>query len=481
MALPLSLSGFLIFLSFLLGVFIGSFGVSPLFIGVSFFIGALIFVLGLTGRTFALILGLAVLLFTLGLWRMTSALQPDAKISALEGHTYQFNGIVESIDQISGANIHISVRTSELAGSETLISVITRRFPELHRGDEIVVSGKIEPVPADQEALFKRRGIRIEMAFPKITPNDHQAFSFLMALEKVKGAFVRGITKIMPEPDASFILGILIGERSTLGQDMKDAFAKTGTSHIVALSGYNITIVALAIAWLLGGLHLSARWRLIISACTIAIFVLLVGGGASVVRAAVMGVLALIARERGRIYEMTNALVAAAVIMVFINPYLLRFDLSFQLSFLATLGIILPQKLERWLQWIPEKGEFRQIISATIAAEIFVYPLIVFYFGRVSLIGPLANLLVLPFIPATMLLGFIVGVLGIVFSPLGFLFGWVLHIFLSYELGVITSFSRLPGASVTLPQFFAWILSLPPLIITFFYIYQRLHRVRLAR
>ena len=278
------------------------------------------------------------------------------------------------------------------------------------------------------------------------------------------------------------MLGILIGARSTISPELQMAFQRTGTSHLVALSGFNITIIAIAISWMLSGFHLSSRAKLMISAASVTLFVLLVGGGASVVRAAIMGILALIARERGRIYEMTNALLFAAIVMILINPYLLRFDLSFQLSFLATLGIIImPPKLESWLLWSAKESGIAEILYATLGAELFVFPLILWQFGRVSLIGPLANLLVLPLIPFTMLLGFLVGVLGMIAPSLAYILAWVGHLLTSYELGVIKLLSAFPGSSATLPKVFTWIATLPAVYFAIVYIKDRFRYVRLAK
>ena len=172
-----------------------------------------------------------------------------------------------------------------------------------------------------------------------------------------------------------------------------------------------------------------------------------------------MAILALIARATGRNYDVLRALILAGIFMILLNPYVLVFDVSFQLSFLATIGVIfLAPRIEKYFTWITKKFQLRDIVSVTCAAYIFVFPFILYKMGNLSLVALPANVLILPFIPFTMLLGFITGGLGFIWYIFAVPAGFLSYIFLHYELLVINFFASLPFASFAIPNF--------PLIIT---------------
>jgi len=482
--LPLSLAGFLVFLAFLAGVLAASFvAIPPTAIWAVFVLGAALAALGLKRSRTTIVIGVAIVSLALGIFRMSMALVPDNAITPHLGIQKTFAGQIIEPPDIKGQVARYVLNTSEVTGKNIRILVTVRRFPEFRRGETIEISGVIESLPEeypDYRVSLKRRGIAAVMSFPDIALSDPQPFSLLRLLDELKIKFEDAISSALPEPDAGFTLGILLGERASLSDDFREALARTSTSHIIALSGFNITMIALAVSWAFGLVHLSERARFFLATVVIVLFVVLVGGGASVVRAAFMGVLILVARERGRIYDVTNALVFAAVLMAFANPYILRFDLSFQLSFLATLGIILvPPLLESYIQRLPNPWGIRELLVATISAELFVYPLILWHFGTVSLVGPLANLLILPVIPHTMLLGFIVGVFAMFSAPLAWISGWALHVLVWYEFFVIKFFADFRFAAAALPKFASLVFAILPFWITARYVFTRFSGFRL--
>jgi competence protein ComEC len=189
----------------------------------------------------------------------------------------------------------------------------------------------------------------------------------------------------------------------------------------------------------------------------ISLFGVLVGGGATVVRSCFMSGVALSADLIRRDYNVIRALIFAGLIMLIQNPNILLHDPSFQLSFLATLGLILLAKpLEERLTFIPEKFGLRGTIATTFATQIFVSPFILYMMGQISIIGVVVNILVLPFIPATMLFVFLTGAMGFVSTALSQIFGFVTHFLLSYELFMVEHFAKISFASVTVPQFSPW-------------------------
>lgn len=454
--------GIFAFSLFLAGVFLASFFSPPFFLVYALLLlGSVSILLGLPAGSKMLVLGIGLVFMGLGIIRMTEVLSSELPVPEGSQHA---GIIIESTPKDTYQELVIRLEMDQR------ILLRTQLIPQFFRGETISFEGVIKPT---EEELFEnyqkqleRRKIAGIVSYPRsVQYADPQPITFIGTLEKVKILFTDSLKAHLPEPDASFIAGITIGERTSIPEELREAFADTSTSHLVALSGYNITIVGVAVTSLFSYFHLSQRLKLFLTAFLIICFVMLAGASPSIVRAAVMGVLALLARERGRTFEMTNALIFAAAVMVYINPHILTLDLSFQLSFLATLGIILvPPLLEERFFWLPKF--LREVIMATIGAELFVFPLILWNFGEISLVGLFANFLIVPLIPYTMGVGAATGGIGILFPFLADAAGWVTHLLVTYELGVVRLFASFPGASVALPQYTAYIIALPAFLLT---------------
>ncbi len=228
-----------------------------------------------------------------------------------------------------------------------------------------------------------------------------------------------------------------------------NAFNTTGTTHIIAISGFNITIIVAALDSIRRRLFLPKKASFIIIISGIFLFTILTGASASVIRAAVMGALVLIARQLGRQSQITSALLFTACVMIFLNPMILRFDVGFQLSFLSTLGLVyLSPLILSWFFWLPKISQ--EPLALTLSAQVLSLPIILYNFGRLSFISLLANVLILPIIPITMLLGFLSGILGVIYISLGQILGWFSWIFLSYTIFIVSNLAELPYASVNL-------------------------------
>ena len=274
-------------------------------------------------------------------------------------------------------------------------------------------------------------------------------------LYKLKLGFVANLNRTLGEPHSALAAGLVVGEKSALGKDLLDDFRTVGLIHIVVLSGFNITIVADALRRMLS--FLPRVWGIIIGGIGIALFGILVGGGATVIRSCFMAGVALSADLIRRDYNVVRALAFAALLMLIQSPMILLHDPSFQLSFLATLGLILlASPIEKRLTRIPEKFGLRGIVASTFATQIFVSPYILYMMGKLSIIGVVVNILVLPLIPATMLAVFVTGALGFVSFSLSQIAGWATHLLLAYELFMVEHFARIPFAAVNVPQFSFW-------------------------
>ena len=335
------------------------------------------------------------------------------------------------------------------------------RYPVAKTGDIIKFTCALQkPEPFEGFAYDKyllSRGISQQCSRLKNVRIIAGESSITRSIFSLKETFSQTINKLFPEPHASFLAGILYGERAGIPKQYTEQFEKTGTSHILAISGYNITILTIAILAALTSLLVprkKAVWAVIIG---VSLFVIFVGSGASVVRAAIMGMVPLFARMIGRLTSPVFVLMHVAGLMVLHRPLILIYDPGFQLSFVATLGlIILTPKLLKKTSWLPDDTlDFKQTAAATLSAIIFTLPLILFHFGQLSLTALPVNLLTIPFMPLVMATGFIAMLLGMIHPVLGIIAATIPYLILSYILFIIDWFSGVPFGAIAVE--FSWI------------------------
>lgn len=260
--------------------------------------------------------------------------------------------------------------------------------------------------------------------------------------------FVSIITRVLPEPHAGLLAGIVFGTKTSISTDLYDALIITGTLHIAALSGMNITI--LTKLFFSTFLLILPRWiSSILTIGVIVVFVLFVGPSPSVVRAAIMGSITLVAPLTGRISTalITWGITIASMLLVDLT---LIGNISFQLSALASLGMILfsqnsPSYVtggKKIVAWVKEE------LTITLSAQVFTIPLILFTFGRISLISPVTNILIGWTIPIITTLGLCVSIFGWIWLPLGQLLAWITWVFLEWLIQAVIITSRIPFASI---------------------------------
>lgn len=336
-------------------------------------------------------------------------------------------------------------------------------------GDEVSVSGKLEKpenFTTDQGKNFdyinylRKDSILYVMNFPEIDIVSRGNGNFVKNfLFNIKNKFLEKINKVIPSPESLLLGGIILGEKASFDTELRQDFINTGTIHIVALSGYNITIVAEWFMKIFSFLpRLYATWMGVFS---IILFILMTGSSSTAIRAGVMAILALYARQTGRNYDVARILVFTAIVMILFNPFILVFDVSFQLSFIATIALIFfTPKVEKYFMWVPKSFGLREIASITFAVYIFVLPFILYKMGSLSLVALPTNFLVLPFIPFIMAFGFLTGFLGQISYLLSVPFGYISYFLLQYELWIINIFANIPFASLSIPNF--------PLFLTIF-------------
>lgn len=308
---------------------------------------------------------------------------------------------------------------------------------------EIIPGSRIKFVGKVESQMVMGKVVRIKMIDPKaeyVSMNAGETISPLQKMMIVLASWRKkwvGILQLsLPEPMASLAAGILLGVKGQMPQDFYLALVATGTLHIVAASGYNVSIVAEVLMKALSGL-VARGVGVATGIFGIILYVLISGGSASVVRAGIMGSLTLVAYYFGRPTEARRLLWVTGGIMLLVNPMMLV-DIGFQLSFVATIGLLY---LEPLMKKLPQHKFLTEYLYPTLAASTLTLPVILYHFGRVSWISPIVNILILPVVPLVMGMTAIQILLGSISSGLGQVVAWLVYVPLGWMVFVIKLFS----------------------------------------
>ena len=328
------------------------------------------------------------------------------------------------------------------AGAITIFAPLNSHYGY---GDELRATGAITPSQDEWQspAIFPK-GLKLVA--------KHKAFLFREWLIDLKLAIIDRYNTVLSPDEAMLLGGITFGAKQNFKQDLKDAMAASGTTHLVAISGYNITIVIVATEGILGS-WFSRRAKFFATIGLIVVFVLMTGLQSSAIRAAIMGFLVLTAKESGRIFSMRNAIVLTALVMAVLNPNIIAHDVGFELSFMSLLGIVCLCDPLKKLFHLEMSGvlDWKDSAVTTLAAQLGTMPILIAVFNQFSATAILPNVLVLGTVPLTMLLGFILAVLGFLSFYLAFFVGKLTGLLLAYQLVVIRFF-----ATVAIPLPFAF-------------------------
>ena len=366
--------------------------------------------------------------------------------------------------------------------SKSKILLVANRFPEFQYGDKIKVEGKLAlpknfvgdmGVEFDYISYLSKDNIHFIIYQPQINLLESSKAGLFASLYQLKNIFIAKISNVVPEPNASLLSGMLFGAKQSLGIDLLDQFKNVGLIHIVVLSGYNITIIAWAIlsfTYYFGKRNLG----LFISVLGIILFSIMVGLGATVIRAGIMALIAILARYLGRPADALRWLFIAGFLMLLYNPLSLLRDPSFQLSFMATLGLIIftpfvYQILSKKFSFISERFALREIISSTIAVQIFILPLLIKMSGIVSLISFIINPFILPFTPLLMALGGLTGGAGLISYFLSWPFGTLSYLLTEFVIRTVELSASLPLATLPVGQISLWLIIIWYLFYGFIY------------
>ncbi|MGC9599185.1 MAG: ComEC/Rec2 family competence protein [Minisyncoccia bacterium] len=348
------------------------------------------------------------------------------------------------------------------AGTVKIMAPPESDFPY---GEILSVTGTIVPSEAagSDPVVFSPKNIAVLAT--------HRGFWLRERMLELKLAILAKYREVLPEDQAALLGGIAFGSKVYFKKELKDAMALSGTTHLVAVSGYNITIVIVAARDLFKRFF-SRRATFFAAVVALVLFMFMVGLQASAVRAAIMGFLALVAREMGEEYSMRNAIVFTAAFMALLDPSVLTGNVGFILSFLSLAGIVyLGPPLKRLLRYREDSDgslfDWKENAATTLSAQLMVMPVLINSFGRFSLVAILANILILSTVPLTMFFGALFALLGFVSHHLIFFAAKLVGLILAYQLFVMRLFAAL-AVPVPLPLNSAFAIALYYLIIAIF-------------
>ena len=463
--------------SFIGGVFLNSFFIVPQLLALCFVILGVFLISVLWERRKFVVIGFCFLFLAVGVWRHQEVI---LKIYYPQEKIVSFSGKVVGEPDIRKDNARLTVEAKEISGK---ILLVTDRYPEYQYGDELMVSGKIQ-IPQEFEAseedkssssslagaqdfnykdYLAKDGIYSIIYYPQLELAGRGNYSSLgSAIYAVILSFkneLRGsINQNLSPPQSSIISAIILGDKRQISQEWKDKLNYAGLRHLTAISGMHVAVLTAILMSFLIGLGFWRRHAFYLSITLIALFILLTGLQPSAVRAGIMGGLFLLAQHVGRKGQSLGMIVLAAALMLFHNPLLLKLDVGFQLSFLAMLGIIYFSPIfQNWLRRVPSFFHLKDVLAMTLSAQVFTLPILIYNFGYFSVVSPLTNILIVPFLPFIMGLGLMFALLGTVYGFFGQVLSLPLWLLLTYLLKITEWFSSFSFSALVFEISWVWL------------------------
>jgi competence protein ComEC len=403
--------------------------------------------------------GILLLIATLafGIFRVQKASLPSHVITVADktGISTRVEGqiiseVEERIDHQRVTLDHLLVADQSVAGR---LLVQLPLFPTVKHNDTLVFNCTLQaPEPFNgfqYDKYLATRGILATCPFPLFVDiESSQSLTLTGSVLSIKSRMLSLLGKILPEPHASFLSGLLFGGSSSLSKDLQDDFRATGTSHILAASGFNISLFShVFLAWILAT-RFGRRRGLILTSILLFSYVITAGATPAVIRAGIMGVLVLAEHWISRKASMTNALLLTAALMLLHNPLLLAADVGFQLSFVATVAVIkFTRPLSKHLDFVPKQLGIRDAFAGSLAAIGLTLPILLWHFGEISLIAPITNLFVLPLVVYAMATGLIALAVSFVSIGLGTIVALPTWALSTLALWLITTFGSITVAT----------------------------------
>ena len=419
----------------------------------------------------------------LGGWRMAAALPrvtPETLAYYNDRGTVQLLGVIVDAPDPRDTYTNLTVRVDQLRPLEAAITqvrpldvagkVLVQVPPgeEWAYGDRVQVTGALQTPYDSADFSYRdylaRQGISSLMPYASVTQlGSGDGSPIRAALYRLREKGFAALHVLFPSPESDLLAGILLGRDQGLSPRLEEAFQRTGTTHIIAISGFNIAILAGLFTGIATRL-LGRWWGALAALLGISGYTVLVGADAAVVRAAIMGAFGVFGGLFGRRQNGLNSLGMAALGMMLLNPNIL-WDVGFQLSAAATLGLVLyAQPIEEWflglmMQKMDEDkaqrliGPISEFFLFTIIAQVMTLPIMAYHFGGISWIALIANPLILPVQSLVMILGGLAMLGGMALPGLGRILAILAQPFVTYTIRMVTLLSRLPGGDLTLPKF----------------------------
>lgn len=430
------------------------------------------------------VIGFCILSLIFGFWRfwVSRPAGNQNQISFYNNQYTVFEGLVSKDPDVRPDHTKLTVSAEKI---ETVGRMIMGKgnvlvniplYPEYQYGDQLKIGCDLKQPEKIEDFSYDLYLARYNIYSLCYRPQiellaQRQGNSLYRAILSLKKRVQTVYNQSISAPQVSILSAMVLGNRRSISQKITDNFREAGTSHIIAISGMHITIIAGLLMQLGIGLGIPRNKTFYLSAVVLGMYVVLVGMPASAIRAATMGLLVSFSQVIGRLSRSINPLLFVVSVMILINPKVLLSDIGFQLSFLAVLGIIyLSPFFLKLFQWLPDFFQIRSSASMTMAAYLMTLPLIAYSFHSLSLIAIVVNILVLPAVPLVMIFGLLTGMAGLLFQPLGEIFGWLVWLFLSYIMTVINFFVQFDFASIAIEKT-SWLILVEGYLVIIFLIW----------
>lgn len=439
-----------LWLSFIGGIFINSFILIYQPLWLAFLILGTVLIL--LKKKKIIVFGFCFIFLAIGILRHQSVLSLYNRKQTIQyDQNITLKGKIVAEPEIRINKINLTFKSDEIYGK---ILITTDLYPVYSYGDKLEINGTLK-MPAEFEDFDYREYLSRDKIYsviyrPKIALiSRNQGNIIYQFIFNFKNKLRKNIEQTLLSPRSSILKAILLGDKQEISNNLKEKFNLTGTRHIIAISGMHMIIMSEIILFLLLAAGFWRKQAFYFVAILLLIYIIMIGLPSSAVRAGIMAGLLLLAQHIGRLRVASSALIFTAGMMLAANPLLLKIDVGFQLSFAASLSIIyIKPFLDKKLKWLPEWLNLKDILTLTLAAQIGVMPLSIFYFGQLSLISPLANLLVVPLVPILMFGGLLISFTGLFCLPLARILAWPVWLLLSYIIKIVEMLAAVPLASL---------------------------------
>lgn len=441
-------------LSFVGGIFLNSIIRIPQPLMLGFLVLGIFFISLFWKFKKLVIFGFCLLFLTVGIWRHQIAILKieNNELKNYLGQNITLIGIVDEEPDRREKTTKLKIKIQDL---NERILITKWHYPEYEYGDKLKITGNLEE-PQVFEGFNYKDYLAKEEIFaliyqPKIELIEKNRGSALKKfLISSKNKLKESLNKAMPFPQAPILEALLFGDEGNISKSWKEKLNITGTRHIAAVSGMNITILTFLLSNFLLSLGFWRSQSFYLSVILIFLYILMIGAPSSAIRAGIMATLFLTAQHFGRVSTGSRIIVLVGAIMLAFNPLLLISDVGFQLSFLAIMGLVyLQSPLSNLFRAIPNSFQLRYNLSSTLAAQIITFPLLIYNFGQISIISPITNILILPLLPLVTILGFIFSALGMFWLTLGQVLSWPTWLLLTYLIKAVDFFSKVSWSALT--------------------------------